>query len=106
MTKPKVTGKVAAAKSAKVVWSISSSRTAKSASGSALSQASSPKRQTSSAAASAAGRTLKDPRASKAAKSAAARALALRTVKSSAKTGRVSRSAAKSAVQVVTKART
>lgn len=33
---------------------------------------------------------------------AAARALSLRTVKSSAKTGRVSRSAAKSAVQVVT----
>ena len=105
MTKPKVTCKATAAKSTKVVLSATSRRAAQSAAGIALSQTSSPKRQTSSAAASAAGKTLRDPRATKAEKSADASALSQRTVKSSAKTSNVTRSAAKAAIKVIRRSR-
>ena len=78
---------------------------ARTAAGSALSQTSSPKRQTSAVAASAAGRTLLDPRASRAEGSAVASTLSQRTVRSSARTGSVTRGAVKSAVKAVMRAK-
>jgi hypothetical protein len=105
VTKQKVTGRAAARKTSKVEGRASNGSQALTAAGSALSQTSSPTRQTSAAAASAAGRTLRDSRESRAEKSAAASPLSQRTVRSSARTGNVSRSAVKSAVKAVKRAR-
>ena len=105
MTKPKATGRPAATKSSQDVSSASSRAQAHTSAGSALSQTSSPKRQTTAAAASSAGRTLLDPRASRAERLASASTLSQQTVRSSARTGSVTRGAVKSVVKAVKRAR-
>ncbi|MDA9095248.1 hypothetical protein N9J88_02460 [Porticoccaceae bacterium] len=73
--KPEVTSKRVASKASKVLTNPKSSKAAKSAAGSTLSQTKSPAKVTSKKAASAASKTLRDPKATKAEKSAAASAL-------------------------------
>lgn len=109
MASSKVTGKIAASNASKTLQSKSTGAASRKAAGSALSQTKAPGKSTSNGAASAASKTLRDGRTSKASKSAAGSALAQkapangRIVKSSAKTGTVSRKAARSAVKAVSK---
>jgi hypothetical protein len=76
--KPEVTGKKAATAASKVLRSPNSSKAAKSAAGSALSQAKSPPKVTSSNAATAASKTLRGSGSSKSAKTSAGSALTQR----------------------------
>lgn len=75
MKKPEVTTPKAATAASKTLQDPNASKSAKSAAGSALSQAKAPQKVTSTSAASSAGKTLTNPGASKAAKSAAGSAL-------------------------------
>jgi len=78
MAKKEVTGKKAATAASKVLRSKGSSKAAKSAAGSALSQTKAPKRVTSAKAGAAASKTLRKSSSSKAAKSSAGSALTQR----------------------------
>ena len=77
----KVTGKRASTAASKTIRSQSTSKSSKSAGGSALSQRKAPKKVTSAGVASKASKVLRDGRSSKASKSAAGSALSQRTKK-------------------------
>ena len=111
MAGSKVTSKKAASNASNTLKNKSTGSASKKAAGSALSQTQAPKKTTSTPAASAASKVLRDGRTSKTSQSAAGSALSEkapangRTVKSSAKTGTVSRAAARSAAKVVSRKR-
>ena len=78
MADKKTTGSKAASKSSRTLRDKDTSRTSKSAAGSALSQTGTPKKTTSGKAATAASKTLRDGRTSKSSKSAAGSTLSQR----------------------------
>ena len=77
-TKPELTSQLAAVAASKVLHRSDSSKSAKTAAGSALSQRLAPSRITSTVAATAAAKALRNERASKASKTAAGSALTQR----------------------------